>query len=241
MTVKMQAVILAGGLGKRLQALHPDLPKALVPVAGKPFLHWQLHWLWRDGIDRVHLVLGYRASDIQAWTRDNTPHGLTVTTCVEPSPLGTGGAVKFAEPFVASDPFLVLNGDSLLPALHFAELLEAHRTLGGEITLAVTRIEEAGRYGTVEFDAAGKVAAFREKAQRESGFINGGVYVLNCSALNLIPVGRAVSLETETFPSAAARGVLRAFRCEPPLLDMGTEEGLATLNRHLSKHPFPSA
>ena len=143
------------------------------------------------------------------------------------------------EPQLRSDPFLVLNGDSLMPRLDFPALLQAHTAFSrpwktaGAATLAVTRIAEAGRYGTVEFDAAHRITAFREKASRSEGCINGGVYLMDRSLLAAIEPGKNVSLESDTFPALAAAGRLQAVEFPQPLLDMGTPEGIRAMEDFL--------
>ena len=115
-----QAVILLGGQGTRLAAQFPDLPKCLVPVAGRPFLEWQLDWLKRNGIRRVLLAAGHKAEVLEKHLAGRPADELDLFLSREPAPLGTGGALKFVEPQLATDPVLVLNGDSLLPNLDFS-------------------------------------------------------------------------------------------------------------------------
>lgn len=230
----MQAIILLGGKGTRLQGLYPDLPKALAPIAGRPFLEWQLAWLARHGIRDVHLAAGHLAPAIQNWastaSRDNT-----ITVSVEPRPLGTGGGLKFIEPYIRTDPFLILNGDSLLPNLDFHALAGAGQTSGSLITLAITRIESTGRYGIVEFDARERVTAFREKSAHTGGWINGGLYLARRTLLTRIETDKLISLETDVFPALCAEGRLGVFLSEPPLLDMGTPDGIRTMEQYLRK------
>ena len=228
----MQAIILLGGKGTRLQGLYPDRPKALVPIADRPFLEWQLEWLERHGVGDVHLAAGHLAHTIRAWVV-SAPRTSTITVSVEPSPLGTGGGLAFVEPFIRTDPFLILNGDSLLPNLDFQALANAGQTPGPLITMAITRIESAGRYGTVEFDAHKHVTAFREKAARSGGWINGGVYLARRPLLERIKPGKLVSLETDVFPALCAEGQLGVFPSAPPLLDMGTPDGIKAMERYL--------
>ena len=236
-----QAVILLGGKGTRLAAQFPDRPKCLVPVAGRPFLEWQLDWLKKNGVARVLLAAGHLADVLEAHLAARPPDGLDLVLSREPAPLGTGGALKFVEPRLATDPVLVLNGDSLVPRLGFST---QWKTLGGFFhtmekkfpqcgKLFVAPIADPGRYGTVEFDADGFVTAFREKAQRAAGFVNTGIYLLPREVIAAIPAGPAVSLETEIFPALAARRGLVALPAPPPLLDMGTPDGLAALERFL--------
>ena len=231
-----QAIILAGGLGTRLRELHPDLPKILAPVAGKPFLHWQLSALQEQGVSSVHFALGYRADDIQHWVTRNHPDALTATFSVEPAPLGTAGALKFAEPHITTDPFLVLNGDSLLPALDIPALLAAHRAAHATATIAVTTVPDATRFGTLALDPHNNVTRFHEKSARSSGPVNGGVYAMARSILATIPPNTPVSMETDIFPSLAAHTKLHAHPTPPPPLDMGTPQGLKAMEQYL-RHP----
>jgi len=228
----MQAIILLGGKGTRLQGLYPDRPKALVPIAGRPFLQWQLEWLERHGIRDTHLAAGHLARTIRDWV-STAGRGNTLTISAEPSPLGTGGSLAFVEPFIRTDPFLILNGDSLLPNLDLQALADTGQTPGTLITLAITRIESAGRYGTVEFDARKRVTAFREKSAHTGGWINGGVYLARRALLNHIEADKNLSLETDVFPALCAEGQLGVFLSKPPLLDMGTPDGILAMEQYL--------
>jgi NDP-sugar pyrophosphorylase family protein len=242
----MQAVILAGGLGTRLQSLYPDRPKALVPVLGKPFLLRQIEWLQRCGVSDFHVAGGHMSGAIGDWIKTGLPSGVTMTLSREPQPLGTAGGLRFVEPFIASDPFLVLNGDSLLPRLDLKAFADFFQTLeksaaffpsignfSGGMAIAVTRMSESGRYGTVEFEDDGTITAFREKIQRNEGWVNAGAYLVRKDILRLIEPDKSVSMETDIFPQLTARGLLKAFRAEPPLLDMGTPDGLKTMEDYL--------
>ncbi len=268
-----QAVILLGGKGTRIAAQFPDRPKCLVPVGGKPFLERQLDWLQANGITEVLLAAGHMAEVLEDWLARRPPDALRITLSREPEPLGTGGALRFIEPQLASDPVLVLNGDSLAPSLDFStpwktslsrfsgifprygKCSDGFSTLWKQIFHAVENpdgffhavenyfpqcgklfiapIEEAGRYGTVEFDADGFITAFREKADRAGGFVNAGIYLLPRDIIAALPAGQPVSLETEIFPSLAAQRRLAALPCPPPLLDMGTPEGLTAMEGFL--------
>lgn len=238
----MQAIILLGGKGTRLQGLFPNQPKALVPIAGRPFLEWQLAWLFRQGVSSVHLAAGYLGQAIRDWIAA-TPPPSPVSIGVEPVPLGTAGGLKYAEPFIRSDPFLVLNGDSLLPNLDFQDLRKTAKIAGTIATLAVVsasrrilpggKIESADRYGTVEFNEQKRITAFREKAAQDSVWINGGVYLAQWTLLSLIKPDKMLSLETDLFPTLCAEGRLSVCCSKPPLLDMGTPEGIQAMERYL--------
>jgi NDP-sugar pyrophosphorylase family protein len=162
---------------------------------------------------------------------------LPITISTEPRPLGTAGGLKYIEPFLRSDPFLVLNGDSLTPLLDFQALLEQHRRQKALSTIAVAPIHDTGRYGTVEFDAGKNITAFHEKAERAQGWINAGVYLLDRALLKHLPENTPLSIETDIFPQLAAQRQLQAFPAQPPLLDMGTPEGIAAMEHYLRPSP----
>ena len=230
-----QAIVLAGGKGTRLAHLYPDRPKALVPVAGRPFIEHLIETLFRQGITDVHIAGEHLADSIKSWASANARKPGTLTITVEPEPLGTAGGLKYVEKHLRTDPFFVLNGDTLVPNLRFADMANQHRASGAVATLAVTRIEETGRYGTVEFDGSDRITMFLEKAERKGGWVNGGVYLMSRATLSEIVPGRNLSIETDIFPALAQLGRLRAFRAEPPLLDMGTPEGLKAMESYLGK------
>lgn len=234
------ACILAGGKGTRLSALFPDLPKALAPVRNQPFLYWQLGWLRRHGYCHIHLALGFRADQIIDWLTSNPYPDLSITTSVEPQALGTGGAMKFAGEFIGADSFTAINGDTLLPELDLSALRATHEQDGALATLAVTRIEESGRYGTVEFDDHNRLTAFREKSLRTAGWVNGGVYAVSKDLLRQIAPDRMISLEQDTMPHLLPKGLIKVHPAAPPLLDMGTSEGLLAMEHYLAanRHRF---
>ncbi len=252
MITLLDAVILCGGRGTRISGLYPDRPKALVPVAGEPFLRWQLNWLARGGIARVHLAAGHLAGHLirwldqaaqrlgcdRAWEIAVEPgeRPLSVTLDVEPEPLGTGGGLKYAEPRLKSDPFLVVNGDSLVPALNLIDILRTQAASDCPAVMAVCHVTEAGRYGTAERSADGHVLAFHEKKDRTAGWVNAGVYLFRRSVCVSFPTGRAVSIEEDLFPEWAARGDLMSCPVAPPLLDMGTVDGLKEMERFLTRN-----
>jgi len=247
----MQAVILCGGKGTRLASLYSDRPKILVPIATRPFIEWQFEWLGRQGIKDIHLAGGYQADALQSWINEHAENPATqanpertvrvssflfsVSLSVEPLPLGTGGGLKYVTPWLIGDHFLAINGDSITPELDFSRLVLAQQQSGAAITIAVSKINEAGRYGTVEFGDDGRISAFREKADRSNGWINAGVYLIGKKALEAIPDNKFISLETETFPALVEQGLLYATPCPPPMLDMGTPAGICALEHWLTQ------
>lgn len=227
----MQAFILAGGLGTRLHPIMNGRPKAMASPGGRPFLEHQLEWLRDQGVGEVVLCLGHLHEEIRNHFGDGRAWGVQVAYSVEPSPQGTGGALKRAQPLV-SGPFLTLNGDSYL-ALDLAALGATHRAnrqadpcaMG---LLALTRVDDVRSYGSVSLDTHGRIDRFIEKSDRAAvpGWINAGVYVFEPALLDLIPSGMPVSLERETFPSLLAQGHhLYGCPTEGRFIDIGTPDG----------------
>ena len=199
----MQAVVLAGGFGKRLAPLTSEVPKPLLPVGGKPILVRQIEWLKLFGIRDVVLAVGYLRHKIFEALGDGRRFGVRIFYSVEEEPLGTGGAIKNAEPFITDDIFIVLNGD-VLTNLSLDKLVEALSDADGAIALVPLR----SPYGIVEFDAGGYVTHFREKPLLEGFYINAGVYALRRRVLSELP--DRGNIEETLFPRLAQQRRLKA-------------------------------
>jgi NDP-sugar pyrophosphorylase family protein len=225
----MNAFILAGGLGTRLRPLVPDRPKPMAEAGGQPFLVCLVEQLRAQGFGQIVLCVGHRAGQIEHYFGDGQRWGVEIRYSVEVEPLGTAGAIHHARRYVAG-AFLVLNGDSYLELDLQAMAGHHRRQRGGEPrtigTLAAVAVADAGAYGALELDGQGCIRGFREKAGGGPGWINGGVYLLEPDILDLIPAGRAVSLEKETFPLILERGgCLRSYPVHGFFVDIGTPEG----------------
>lgn len=200
----MQVVLLVGGMGTRLRPLTYDTPKPLLPVLNRPLVAHILERLPKR-VDEVLLTVSYRSDDLREWIRasdDPSLDGRTVRVIDEPEPLGTAGAVKNCSDRL-DDTFLVLNGD-LVSDLDIGAHIETHERRGASGSLALHAVEEVSRFGVVDWTpATGRIHAFVEKpapGTEPSRYVNAGAYVLEPEVLDLIPSGRAVSLEHEVFP-----------------------------------------
>jgi NDP-sugar pyrophosphorylase family protein len=223
----LDIVVLAGGLGTRLRDVLPDTPKILAPVGDRPFLDHLLHWLIRQGARRVVLSLGYRAGDVLTYLETHSFAPPQIHPLVEPEPLGTGGAVAFALPFLDSDPVLVINGDTFVDT-NLNAFVRHYRDCGADASIVCAEVENAGRYGRVEIDAAGRVHRFAEKDPAASGpaWINAGVYLFGRQVLPKIATLRKGSLERDILEKMPP-GSIVAFRAQGRFLDIGTPETLA--------------
>jgi len=212
----MKAFVLAGGLGTRLRPRFGDRPKALTPLAGRPFLAHQLEWLARHGIREVVACAGYGAEALRGELADGGSFGVRLDYSVEEQPLGTGGALKHAERFVAG-PALVVNGDTLAACDPWA--LERERWEHGALgAVALYEVADARARGRVEGDARGRIVRFVEK---DPGYR--GLYAFAPALWRRLPDGPS-SLERDVLPALAAEGGLRGFRAAGEFFDIGTPE-----------------
>ncbi|MBI3453596.1 MAG: NTP transferase domain-containing protein [Rhodospirillales bacterium] len=220
------AIVLAGGLGTRLAAVLPNRQKVTAEVAGTPFVVRIIDWLAAAGVRRVVLALGHHAGEVEKIVTGRAWPGVAVVAAVESEPLGTGGALRNALSRTASDPVIVLNGDSFA-AIDPQALVAFHRNMRAKLTMALVSVPRAGRYGVVETGDDGAVTAFVEKpADAGEARINAGIYVVSRAVAAGIAAGRAVSLEREIFPAMVGHGFY-ACGFNAPFIDIGTPESLA--------------
>ena len=219
----MKAFVLAGGFGTRLRPRFGDLPKPLVPLAGRPFLERQLAWLHAAGIREAVLCVGYGADQVRAALGDGGSLGVRIVYSAEREPLGTGGALKLAEPFV-DGPSLVANGDTLVTCEPWA--IERARWESGWIgAIGLFRVAEAASRGRVECGPDGRVLRFLEKDPEHRGpaWVNGGVYTFSAALWRHLPAGPS-SLERDVLPALAERGRLGGVQVDGEFFDIGTPE-----------------
>jgi D-glycero-alpha-D-manno-heptose 1-phosphate guanylyltransferase len=220
---EIPVLLLVGGMGTRLRSVVPSKPKSLAPVGDIPFLELLVLQLRSQGIRRLVMCTGYQAEQVQGEFGDGRKWGVRIEYSNEPRPLGTAGAIKFAEQLLlqASD-FLAMNGDSFLQ-FDFRQFNRFHREHGGLASIAVRGVADASRYGTVHLDERNRVVAFREKMGiEEPGLINGGVYLFKREILEHIPEGPA-SLEKDVLPRILEGGAF-ALEQKGMFIDIGTPE-----------------
>jgi mannose-1-phosphate guanylyltransferase len=205
----MQALILAGGVGTRLRPLTTRVPKPVVTLVDRPFIAFMLEWLCSHGIEEVILSCGFLAASVREVLGDGAAWGVRLHYVEEPEPLGTGGALKYAEDLLG-ERFVVCNGD-ILTDLDLSAQIAQHESSGATATLALARVEDPSAYGLVRLDGDMRVNAFIEKPDSEDvlddPLISAGAYVLDRGVLDLIPAGRAVSIEREIWPKLIGDGM----------------------------------
>lgn len=225
-TDSVKAVMLVGGMGTRLRSVVPSTPKPMAAVGDRPFLELLVRQLCYQDIRRLVMCTGYRAQEIESELGDGHTWGATIEYSREPQPLGTAGAVKFAEPLLRDcSEFLVMNGDSFME-MDFRHLLHFHRESGGIASMAVFRTKNEMRYGTVQAGADGLVSGFVEKSGGDlNGLVNAGVYAFSRRILEHIPEGPS-SLERDIFPRVLSQGVY-ASEQHGVFIDIGTPDDYA--------------
>ena len=220
----MQALVLAGGEGTRLRPLTLTTPKPVMPLAGRPFLTFMLDWLARHGVTEVLLSCGYKSDDV-ARVLGDLYRGMRLRYVVEDEPLGTAGPLRLAlDEGVLSGRVMVLNGDCLTD-LDLTAMLRRHDETGARATIALAAVDDTSTYGVVPTGEDGRVEAFLEKqpGPAPTNRINAGAYVLEPDVVEMIPAGRAVSIEREIFPQLTD-GRLHGFDFDDYWIDIGTPE-----------------
>lgn len=223
-----EAVLLVGGQGTRLRPLTINTPKPMLPVAGVPFTVHQITRARDAGVTRIVLGTSYRAEVFREFIEGNDL-GVEIVIATEDEPLGTGGAIRHALPFLTSgpdEPVLVFNGD-VLSGLDIAGLVRHHTATDSDVSLYLTPVDDPRAYGLVPTDSAGRVISFLEKPQTPEEIvtdqINAGCYVFRRSVIDAIPAGRPVSVERETFPGLLESGAMVSGVVDPGYwLDLGT-------------------
>jgi len=240
-----KGILLVGGFGTRLRPLTEDLPKPMLPLAGLPVTEHQLMMAKRAGISEIVLATSYLSEVFLPYFGDGSDFGMKITYAVEKTPLGTGGAIRNAalalgEAFLASDePLVIFNGD-IISHHHLDRQIAFHTEKRADVTLHLTRVEDARAFGCVPTESDGRVTAFLEKMDSPvTNAINAGCYVFQPSIINRITPDTVVSVEREVFPQLVSDGG-RVFGYEEQAywLDIGTPAALLRGSRDLVGKDF---
>lgn len=176
--MKKEVIILAGGFGTRLRETVPDLPKCLAPVKGHPLLYYIINYLLDSGIDKIIFSLFYKSELVIQYLKDNFSF-IDYDFVIEEKPLGTGGALALALKKATTENVVVINGDSIFK-INLDKLLQFHQSKNSNFSIALKKMANPIRYGTVNMDGIGKIYCFNEKDEFiKEGIINGGVYIIN--------------------------------------------------------------
>jgi len=241
----MKAILLAGGQGSRLRPLTLNTPKPIVPIFDRPFLRYQIELLKQvPEIDEIVLSLNYQPRRIEEVFGDGSALGVRIRYVVEPQPLGTGGAIKFAAGPRPGGPVVVFNGD-VLTSIDLQEVIGLHRKRQARATIVLTPVDNPAAYGLVETDAGGTVRAFLEKPSADQitcNTINAGIYVIEGDTLDRIPADTAYSIERGYFPSLIERQErFVAYTYRGYWIDIGTRDKYQQVHRDIMTGGFGAA
>jgi NDP-sugar pyrophosphorylase family protein len=237
----MKAILLAGGKGTRLRPLTIHTPKPIVPIFERPFLHYQLDLLKKvPEIDEVVLSLNYQPRRIEEIFGDGSAAGLSIKYVVEPSPLGTAGAVRYAGESL-HESVVVFNGD-VLTQVDLAAVIALHRERKAKATIVLTSVENPAAYGLVETDPAGNIRRFLEKPSPDEitcDTINAGIYILEPDTFDRIPRDTPWSIERSFFPSLIERSeTFVAYVHRGYWIDIGTPDKYTQVHRDIMDGRF---
>ena len=220
----MQTLILAGGLGTRLRGIIKDNPKVMVNIKGIPFLEYLILQLKKYGLIDIILCTGYLSEKIKKYFKNVDNWGVNITYSKESKPLGTGGAIKFAEYLIREDNFIVMNGDSFFD-IDLDKLISFHFNKKALAIMALAEAKEIKRFGSVKIDKNGMIKSFIEKEKKaNSNLINGGIYVLNKEIFKYISKDKSISLEKEIFPKLVGSTNFYGISFKNYFIDIGVPE-----------------
>jgi NDP-sugar pyrophosphorylase family protein len=240
----MKAILLAGGRGTRLRPLTLHTPKPIVPIFDRPFLQYQIDLLRQvPEIDEIVLSLNYQPRRIEEVFGDGSDLGISLQYVVEPEPLGTGGAIRFAAGATRGEPIVVFNGD-VFTAVDLPAVLARHRDRQARATIVLTPVDNPSAYGLVETDAQQNVLRFLEKPSPDEircDTINAGIYVLDPDTLDRIPPDTVYSIERSYFPSLVQQHeTFVAYIYRGYWIDIGTPEKYRQAHRDIMDGRFPA-
>ncbi|HUF48859.1 MAG TPA: NDP-sugar synthase [Vicinamibacterales bacterium] len=238
----MKAILLAGGRGTRLRPLTLHTPKPIVPMFDRPFLQYQIDLVRQvPEVDEIILSLNYQPRRIEEVFGDGADLGIRLRYVVEPTPLGTGGAIRFAAEGIRDEPVLVFNGD-VFTDVDLGAVVALHRSRQARATIVLTPVDNPSAYGLVETDAQGRVLRFLEKPSADQivcNTINAGIYVLEPDTLGRIPPDTVYSIERSYFPSLIEEGLpFVAHISRGYWLDIGTPDKYRQAHRDIMDGRF---
>ena len=215
-----EAIILAGGFGTRLKEVVPDLPKAMAPVNGRPFLDYQFDYLDIFGINRIILSVGYMHEKIIEHYGDQYKD-IKLEYAIEKEPLGTGGGLLLAMQKVTGNSVIALNGDTFF-MIDFKKFVDIHRAKESKLSIILREVVDVSRYGSVERDENRIITGFFEKSEKKgTGYINGGIYLINKPFFLSQNLPEKFSLEKDFFEKVYKQYKIYGVLCRQYFIDIG--------------------
>lgn len=214
-----ECIILAGGLGTRLQSVVNDVPKCMAPIAGQPFLAHIFDYLETQHFTHIILSLGYKSDVIINWLKGQQ-RPFEVSYVIEEKALGTGGAIQYVFSKVKGESAVVMNGDTFFN-IDNKKLFTFHSDQNADITLALKPMKDFDRYGSVEIDDNNRIIQFKEKQHLNEGLINGGVYLINKNIFDKLNLPEVFSFEIEILESKTSDLKVYGIAFQNYFIDIG--------------------
>lgn len=222
----MEAIVLAGGFGTRLQSVVRDVPKPMADINGKPFLVYILEYLLNNGVKKTILSIGYKKEIIENYF-GSSYKTMEIVYSKEDEPLGTGGAIKKAFNACDSEDVIVLNGDTFFD-VNLQALMQEYKTADADVILALKKMYDFDRYGKVILEN-NRVVSFSEKKFSSSGFINGGVYIVRKDILDYF--NKKFSFEQDFLEKKLSDLNISAYIDKGYFIDIGIPEDYLKANK----------
>ena len=221
--MKMEAIVLAGGFGTRLQEVVADQPKSMASINGRPFLEYLFDSLGSYGVTDVVLSVGYMREQIIDHFGE-LYKDIKIQYAIEEEPMGTGGGIRLAMWKIHGKRAIALNGDSIF-RVDLKEMMARHTKKKAEITIALRELKDTGRYGSVTMNQARRITGFREKQENAGkGFINGGVYIIEKQFLMEPEFRGNFSMEKDCFEQYYQDARMFGFPSKGYFIDIGIPE-----------------
>lgn len=218
----MEVVILAGGFGHRLSTVVSNVPKPMAPVKNRPFLEFILKWLALYNVEKIVLSVGYKSESIISFF-GNEFDKIPLLYAIEKEPLGTGGGILNSINAISDENFLIVNGDTYFP-IDLNVFREGHLTMGGEVTVALRKMTDFERYGSVDIDEKNNIIHFDEKKFKKEGLINCGIYMVKKSFINGLNLPFRCSFEKDVLEKYHKGNEIKGIEFPDCFLDIGVPE-----------------
>lgn len=231
----MQAIILAGGFGTRLQQTVKNTPKPMAPIGNKPFLFYLLSYLKKHHFTDVVFSVYYLKEQIEQYFGNNFL-GLNIQYAIENEPLGTGGAIINSLKYTNKDkPLAILNGDTFLE-IDYQKLIKNHQDSKSNLTIALNKVDNCSRYGVVQTDKKNLITEFKEKSNnQEQGFINSGIYIINPKIFSNYDIKKKFSFETDFLVTFTKELKINSFKAKDYFIDIGIPEDYQKAQNEIPK------
>ena len=224
----MKAVILAGGLGTRLQPYTTFLPKPMLPLGEKPILEHLVDWTSKNGIKSVVLCVSYLRKTIEDYFEDGKRFGVSIEYAVSNKPLATAGQLKTSEQFI-DDTFVCMYGDSIFD-FNLRSMVNQHKQKKSFVTMSLYEYKTNLPYGVIETTKTGKVIAWNEKPEIKAN-INMGCYVMEPGVMDLIPKNIPYGMDDVIKKAMAKKKLVSSIVSKKGFLDIGNKASYKKANQ----------